>query len=60
MNELIEFLKKNKNKKLSYVFTGWEVRICDIEDGDNTIFITDAHSILHNTMKEYGLEDHSP
>ncbi len=60
MNELKEFLKKNKKKKLSYAFLGWEVRICDIEDDDNTIFITDIYSILHNIMKDYGLEDHSP
>jgi hypothetical protein len=60
MNELAEFLKKNKNKKLSYAFTGWEVHICDIEDDDNTIFMTDIHSILHNTMNDYGIEDHSP
>jgi hypothetical protein len=60
MNELTEFLKNNKNKKLSYAFTGWEVLICDIEDDDKTIFTTDIHSILHNLMKDYGLEDHSP
>ena len=63
MSKLIDFLKSSKEdeKQLAYALTdGWEVLIYDPKEEGKILLDTDLHSVLHDTMRHYGLEDQSP
>jgi hypothetical protein len=59
---IIEFLERNRNRKLSYALTdGYNVVICEPPGIDGKpILNTDIHSVLDELMKHYGLENESP
>jgi hypothetical protein len=58
---IIEFLEKNENKKLSYALTdGYEVVLGTPGIDGKRLLTTNIHSILHEVMQHYRLEDESP